>query len=983
MYLKEITTLGFKSFADKITFSLDGKITCIVGPNGSGKSNVVDAVRWVLGEQSVKSLRGTDSMTDVIFSGSKSRNPLNVASVSLTFDNSDHFINVPYNEITIKRRVYRTGENEYFLNGEKCRLKDINDILMDSATSKESFNIISQGEISKILSNSPYDRRYIFESASGVLKYKKRKEEALRKLDKTKINIDRVLDILGELEGRIEPLKEQSTKAKEYLDAKEKLENIEIALLAFDIDRLNYEYDSINKDIEKINNEIVTLNNKSNSYDANLLDLKTDLLAIEKELSEGRNKLFDLVSKEEKINGEKELLKERSKYDASDIKVHDTIASLKESIYESENAIKLLYKDIDEFNSELASSKSDIIKTELSYDSLKKKKDDSTLEYDNKRREAIDVDHKIDSLTSFIESSGDVPQSVKSVLNNPRLKGIHGVFSGIIDTKEEYVKALEVSIMSTKNFIIVDTEEVAKKCISYLKENNLGRCTFFPLNVIKPKGVDPDSLDKIKEIDGYIGLFSDLVTYDSMFYNIVSNQLGNVILARDIDSANKISEEVLRRYKVVSLDGDVINVGGSISGGSLYKIKSIITEKRDLEVLKRRKIELSEVNSNLELSLNSINKEIKDIEDKLYNERLNEEKIEELIKNRNLSIEEISKSINDYKRELESLEHVTDSTLSVMEEKVMKEYYDISLEKSELEKTIKSLEKKKDKLNSEIEEALGQNKNATSDLRNKEKALKDLEIRSSKISVKLDNYLNILSSEYSLTFESAKENYILNKDPDEARSEVNKYHSILKNIGMVNIDSIKEYEEVSTRYDFLTAQKDDLNNAKDTLLEIIDEMDEVMKRDFLDTFEKVRVEFQKVFKELFNGGSADLKLTDKDNLLETGIDIVASPPGKKLKSITLLSGGEMTLTAISLIFAILNVREVPFCIFDEVEAALDESNVDNFGKYLDHYKDRTQFLIITHKKKTMEYADTLYGITMQESGVSKLVSVKLASFDNK
>ena len=920
-------------------------------------------------------------MTDVIFSGSKSRNPLNVASVSLTFDNSDHYINVPYNEINIKRRVYRTGENEYFLNGEKCRLKDINDILLDSATSKESFNIISQGEISKILSNSPYDRRYIFESASGVLKYKKRKEEALRKLDKTKINIDRVLDILGEIETRIEPLKEQSTKAKEYLDTKEKLENIEIALLAFDIDKLNYDYEKINNDIEKLNNEIMLLNSKNNSFDANILDLKTDLLEVEKELKESNAKLVELTSKEEKLNGEKELLKERSKYDASDAKVHDSIASLKESIYQGENAIKLIYKDIDDLSEQLASLKADNIKIELNYDSLKKKRDDYSTEYDNKRREAIDIDHKIDSLTSFIENSGDVPTSVKSILNNPRLRGVHSTFSNVIDTEEKYLKALEVSIMSTKNFIIVDNEEVAKKCIAYLKDNNLGRSTFFPLSVIKPKGIDGDSLNAITSVDGYIGIFSDLVKYDNTFYNIVSNQLGNVIVARDIDSANKISALVSRRYKVVSLEGDVINVGGSISGGSLFKVKSIITEKRELENLKRKKQELVEVNNNLEKQLNEVNSSIKDIEDKLYKEKIEQDKVEETISNKRLSIDEIEASINENKRELESLEHVTLSTLSVMEEKIMKEYYDINLERSELIKNIKTLEKKKDKLNSEIEETLGENKNTSSELRNKEKELKDLEIKSSKISIKLDNNLNTLSNEYSLTFESAKEGFVLDKDPDEARKEVNNYHSILKNIGMVNIDSIREYEEVSTRYEFLTNQKNDLNNAKDTLLEIIDEMDSVMKKEFLETFEKVRVEFQKVFKELFGGGSADLKLTDKDNILETGIDITCSPPGKKLKSITLLSGGEMTLTAISLVFAILNVREVPFCIFDEVEAALDESNVDNFGKYLDHYKDKTQFLIITHKKKTMEYADTLYGITMQESGVSKLVSVKLATLD--
>ena len=981
MYLKEITTSGFKSFADKITFSLDGKITCIVGPNGSGKSNVVDAVRWVLGEQSVKSLRGTDSMTDVIFSGSKSRNPLNVASVQLVFDNSDHYINVPYTEISIKRRVYRTGENEYFLNGEKCRLKDINDLLLDSATSKESFNIISQGEISKILSNSSYDRRYIFESASGVLKYKKRKEEALRKLDKTQINIERVLDIINEIEGRIEPLKEQSTKAKEYLDTKEKLENIEIALLTYDIDRFNYEYEKISKEIEELNSEILNLNMKSSSNDANILELKTDLMNLDNTIKENNLKLIDLIKKEEKINGEKELLKERSKYDASDSKVHDNIANLKESIYQSENSIKLLLKDIENLNESLGNTKAEITKEELSYDSLKKEKEQISTDYDNKRREYIDINHRIDSLNNYIENSGDVPSSVRSILNNPRIKGMHGVFSSVIDTDDKYLKALEVSIMSVKNFIIVDNEAVAKSAINYLKENNLGRATFFPLNVIKPKGIDADSLESIKKVNGYIGIFSDLVRYDSLYYNVISNQLGNVIVADTIDSANKISSVVSRRYKVVSLEGDVINVGGSISGGSLSKSRSIISDKRELDNLKRRKLELEELNDNLSKSLESTNEKISKYEDKLYklkninNETMNSIKLKEN------TIEEINKSLNEQNRELESLNHVTDSSLSEMEEKIMKEYYDINLEKSNLEKEIKNLEKKKDKLNSEIEEEEAKNKNTNSDLRDKEKTLKDLEIKNSKISIKLDNYLNTLSEEYSLTFESAKENYILDKDASAARSEVNSYHNILKSIGMVNVDSIREYEEVSARYEFLTNQRNDLVSAKETLLEIINEMDAVMKKEFLDTFEKVRVEFQKVFKELFNGGNADLKLTDKDNILETGIDIVASPPGKKLKSITLLSGGEMTLTAISLIFAILNVRSVPFCIFDEVEAALDESNVDNFGHYLDHYKDKTQFLIITHKKKTMEYADTLYGITMQESGVSKLVSVKLASFD--
>ncbi len=978
MYLKEIEATGFKSFADKITFSLDNKTTCIVGPNGSGKSNVVDAVRWVLGEQSVKSLRGTDSMTDVIFSGSKSRNPLNVASVSLTFDNSDHFINIPYTEITIKRRVYRTGENEYFLNGEKCRLKDITDILLDSATNKEGFNIISQGEISRIVSNSSSDRRFIFESASGVLKYKRRKEEAIKKLDKTQNNIERVQDIISEIETRIEPLKVQSTKAKEYLDVKDKLENIEVAVLATDIDRLSYEYEKSQKEIETLNNEIVNLSIKNNKDDTSSVELKNDLLKIEKEIKDTNNLLLDLTIKEEKLNGEKELLKERSSYESNDSKLHDNIANLKESIFQSDNNIKLAYKDIEILNENLINYKANITKIELEYNSLKKKKNDYINEYDNKRRELLDTSHRIDSLTNYIENNGDVPSSVKSILNNPRLIGVHDVFSNVINTEDKYVKALEVSIMGSKNYIIVDNEEVAKNAINYLKENNLGRATFYPMSVIKPRGLDLESLDKIKNIPGYIDLFINLVSFDNKYYDIVANQLGNVIVAKDIDSANRISDLVIRRYKVVTLDGSIINVGGSITGGSLNKSTSLISSKRDLEDLKRKKIELNEVVDNINNDIDKTNVDINIIEEKIYKERIEQDKIEEQLRNKNELISILEKKMEEDNRELDSLIHVTDNTISSAEEKIMEEYYNVSLEKNSTIKKLNGLEKDKDRINKEIEELEYKTKELMSNLRGKEKHLKELELTNNKISYQLDSYLNTLSEEYSLTFEKAKANYSLEKDIDIARNEIIEYHNILKNIGMVNIDSIKEYETVSERYNFLNSQKVDLNNARTTLLEIIKEMDEVMQREFLETFNKVREEFKKVFKELFSGGNADLKLTDESNLLETGVDIVASPPGKKLKSISLLSGGEMTLTAISLIFAILNVKTVPFCIFDEVEAALDEANVDNFGKYLNNYKNRTQFLVITHKKKTMEYADTLYGITMQESGVSKLVSVKLA-----
>ncbi len=981
MYLKEITCNGFKSFADKISINLDGKITAIVGPNGSGKSNVVDAIRWVLGEQSVKSLRGNGSMTDIIFSGSKSRNSLNVASVDLIFDNSDHYLDIPYNEVSIKRRVYRTGENEYFLNGEKCRLKDITDLLLDSASSKESFNIISQGEISKILSNSNQDRRLIIENAAGVLKYKKRKEEAIRKLEKTETNLDRVLDIINELEIQLEPLHEQSIKAEEYLDAKEHLENVEVALIASEIDRINYLNNQAKEKIEQLNSEIINLNLKSSNEDMSLSNDKLLLLNLEKEIKECNNRLIELIAKEEKLNGEKELLKERSKYDASDAKVHNNIASLKEDLLQTDNSIKLILKDIELINIDLNTANELLSKEQLSLNSINSKKDSSFNDLNNKKRELYDLNNKISSLTSYMENNGSMPSSVRSVLNNPRIKGIFGTLASLIDCDREYAKALEVSLATTKNFLIVENENTAKNSIAYLKDNNLGRATFFPLNVIKPKGIEEDVIKTIENVTGYIGIFSSLVKYDKKYYNVIENQLGNVIVTIDIDSANKVSNMINRRYKVVSLDGDVINVGGSITGGSVNLQKSIISEKIELENMERHKKELEELIHNIEKNIESYDEEISKMNYKIGDYKSEIIKCRETIGAKEQLKQELDSRINDLNKELSSLENVIDSNISSMEEKIMKEYYDTSLEKDNLSKEIRFKEKEKDKLSQKILESEAENKINNSNINKLEKELKELEINTSKYDIKLDNYLNTLNEEYSLTYEKAKSSYVLEISVDEARSEVVKYRNKIKNIGMVNIQAIEDYKRVSERYNFLSNQRNDLLSAKDTLLEIISEMDEVMIEEFKTTFDKVKVEFQKVFKELFGGGDADLLLTDENNILETGIDIVACPPGKKLKAITLLSGGEMTLTAISLLFAILNVRSVPFCVFDEVEAALDEANVDNFGHYLDHYKDRTQFLIITHKKKTMEYADTLYGITMQESGVSKLVSVKLSDVE--
>lgn len=977
MYLKEISATGFKSFADKLTISLDGKTTCIVGPNGSGKSNIVDAVRWVLGEQSVKSLRGDSNMSDVIFSGSKNRNALNVATVSLTFDNSDNYINIPYNEITVKRRVYRTGENEYFINNEKCRLKDITDLFLDSGIGKSSFNIISQGEVQKIVSESSYDRRVIFESAAEVLKYKKRKEDALKKLDKTHTNLERVNDIIAELEIQVEPLREQSIKAEEYLKIKNELKNIEVALLSSEITTINEEYQLTKEKIEKLNNEIMNLGVQSNKSDTELLDLKNNLSKIELTIKELNNRLLSLTKEEEKINGEKNILKERQKYDASNSKVHENISSLKEEKLKKENIIHLDKIDLDALQNELESIKSEINNLTLLGNTSKKEYQDSFNEYNEKTKLLADIDHKIGIIEDYINNGGTINNSIKAILNNPRLRGIHQTLGALLEIDEKYLKALDVSLGGSKQFIVVENEDSAKCAINYLKDNKLGRATFFPISVIKPRGVDLDTLNVVRNMQGFISVLMDVVKYDSKYYNVVSNQVGNVLLVDNIDNANKISKAISQRYKIVTLDGDIVHIGGTMTGGSLNTSKSIFEEKHELETLRVKRREIAEVIATLEENIKSSTSKLEDNSEKIRQKEIVLIQTQEKYNTKKSSLDITNEEYNNIINELRSLENLVDSSLSKEEDRIMKLYYETSREKEEVVREIARSTKEKDKISSTIDNIEATNKLNNTSLYTKEKELKTLEINISKMDVLLDNYLRILSEDYEMTYEKAKSNYILEMDTKEARSLVNSYKNRIKQIGMVNVQAIEDYKRVSERYNFLNSQKDDLLNAKDTLLEIINEMDTVMKEEFLTTFNKIDKEFQEVFKQLFKGGSASLKLTNPDDLLETGVDIIASPPGKKLTSINLLSGGEKTLTAICLIFAILNVKPIPFCLFDEVEAALDEANVDNFGKYLNNYKDKTQFLIITHKKRTMEYANTLYGITMQESGVSKLVSVKL------
>lgn len=977
MYLKEIVTSGFKSFADKIDLKLNDKTTCIVGPNGSGKSNIVDAVRWVLGEQSVKSLRGDGSMTDVIFSGSKSRNPLNVASVELIFDNSDHYLNVPYTEISIKRRVYRSGENEYYLNNEKCRLKDINNLLLDTGMGKESFNIISQGEVDRILSNSSQDRRVVFEEASGILKYKKRKEEALKKLDITHNNIDRVNDIIGELEVQIEPLKEQSKKAQEYLENKKGLDKYEVALLAYDIENINSELERNKQRKEKVDNEILTISNDNASKDVEMIDNNNRLDKLEEEKQNLNRELLVVIEEKTRIEGEKELLIERSKTDKNDEELKNEIRKNLEAKEKKAQEIKILELDTNELLSDLQVKEDESNKIERELQNLKSRKNLLVNDYSKHNQDLISAKHKADTLTNEIEQGSDMPSSVRKVLNNNSLSGIYNTIGNVISCEEEYTKALNIAISSCKNFVITKDEPSAKTAIAYLKDNHLGRATFFPLSIIKERYVDNETINILKNSNDYLGIMSDLITYNREFESVIKNQLGNVVVVRDIDSATRLSHMIKARYKVVSLDGDVVNVGGSLSGGSNNATRSVVIIKQELRNLEETINLLKKEEEEIQLELQDNSKETTKVEEQYFKASKDLVTIKEHLENKNNEIKEAKDKLNQLIKEEESLNTISNNTISDKEQELIRLFHEKTAKKEEIEKRINSLNKEIDSLKLKLEESLAKEKLKKSKQTALEKESHELEININRQDVKLDNMLNTLSTEYEMTYERAKREYVLDIEIEEARVKVNTYRANIKRIGMVNIDAIEEYERVNTRYEFLTKQREDLQNAEGTLLDIMNEMDDVMKEEFKTTFDSIQIEFQKVFKQLFNGGQADLKLTDPEDILNTGIEIVAQPPGKKLSTISLLSGGEKTLTAISLLFAILNVRTVPFCLFDEVEAALDEANVAQFGKYLDNYKNKTQFLIITHKKKTMEYANTLYGITMQESGVSKLVSVKL------
>ncbi len=976
MYLKSIRAQGFKSFADKLDLEINPGITGIVGPNGSGKSNIVDAVRWVLGEQSVRSLRGQNNMTDCIFSGSESREAQKRAMVALVFDNSDHYLHSDFKEVEIKRIVYSTGENEYYINNSRVRLKDITDMFIDSGAGANAFNIISQGNVTDIVNSKSSDRRVIFESAAGVLKYKKRKEESLKKLERTEENLMRIKLVIDELSKTVLPLKEQSVVAKKYLDIKGELESIDVALIAKDITDLNLEYSKVSEEVKALKEKLITL--KDNVGDTRLEKLRLRNIELEEVVNKKKEELLKITEDISNLNGEKKLTLERKKYEASKEVIDDNLIKLKESELNVNKNITVLEREILDIEASVNDQreKSEEVKNKLLVIKVKKSTSSNALMEANKAKFLLE--NKIEILENNILSAEAAPVSVRNILNNPRIHGVHNTIGKLLDIPEKYVIATDIALGASSNYLVVDDDNVALSAIDFLKERKLGRTTFYPLNVIKSKYVSSDIINDIKNINGYIGVLSDLVRYDKKYKNIVENRLGQVIVVDNERTLNIIGKLINYKYVVVSLDGEILHVGGSITGGTSKK-NSMLNEKNELNKLKNdlQKLDikikelteevnnLSEDTLELEERENVLNKYIVLLNEELFNKRTN-----------------LSRLNEEHKSILSELDGINDLKSNKLDEhlvNLMESINNLVKSKEIIEKDIKVISKEKIEVNDEInilDKKLRDN-NSSYNLVNNE--LKNKEVVSGKLEVKLDNLLEELNNSYNLTYESACGNYNLEMDADIAREHVKNLKKELASLGNVNVGAIDEYERISKRYEFLNSQKYDLESASGELKDIIREMDDIMIDKFKNSFDSISKEFSKIFKMMFKGGKGELSLSNPDDLLNTGIDILAIPPGKKINSPLSLSGGEKALTAICLLFAMLEVKPSPFVILDEAEAALDEVNVDMFGKYLSEEKSRSQFIVITHKKRMMEYADSLYGITMQESGVSKIVSAKLES----
>ena len=1179
MYLKSIEVQGFKSFANKIVFEFHNGITGIVGPNGSGKSNVADAVRWVLGEQSVKQLRG-GSMQDVIFSGTENRKPLSYASVAITLDNSDHQLQIEYEEVTVTRKLYRSGESEYLINGSTCRLKDINELFYDTGIGKEGYSIIGQGQIDKILSGKPEERRELFDEAAGIVKFKRRKKMSVKKLEDERQNLLRVNDILAELEKQIGPLEKQSEVAKEYLKKKEELKTYDINMFLLESARLKEqikeiedklsiaqdeldaanisyantktEYEQIEEQVEEIDHSIETYKNKLNEtnllkqqlenqiellkeqiHSAHLSDehYEQRALTIENEIKLRREQLEDQLAERETVRQQlSEKMTDETRLKESLIEVQTRIANLTNQIETDKNSIIELLNNrastkakIQRYDTMLeqiqvrkaemyqkmitseseASEASELLKEyEQSLKSISEKIiffTEESREYEqkindiqkemNKQSENLRIGQtayhreqsRLESLKNITERYDGYGNSIRKVMERKNDEpGLIGVVADIIKVEQKYEVAIETALGGSIQNIVTDNESTAKKMITFLKKNKFGRATFLPLTSVNGTyGIQkPEALKE----PGVIGVASTLVQVEEEFRGLANNLLGRTIVVDHIDHGIAIARKYKQSLRLVTLEGELLNPGGSMTGGAFKNSSNLLSRRREIEdfekTVKQLKAEMESMEQSLDImrkertgyyakideiqkklqeayvvqntakmnveqartkivlakeASESVRKETEELDQQITDISDNQEsiaveletsesleaglsaKIEEnqkfleeqkqiesekqknteeahlvcaSLEQKNSFIQEntarIEEEITKFEEELQELvSGKKDASKEIIEKEKQINEIRQTIEDSkevfeEIEKEIKASVEEREKLNRQHKSFLQKREELSKHMSDLDKEVFRLESRKEGYEEAAEKQVNYMWEEYELTYNRALELRDENlTDLSVMKKRVQALKNEIKSLGSVNVNAIEDFKNLSERYEFLNNQHNDLVEAEETLVKIIAELDDAMRRQFSEQFARIAKEFDAVFKELFGGGKGTLELMEDEDILEAGIRIIAQPPGKKLQNMMQLSGGEKALTAISLLFAIQNLKPSPFCLLDEIEAALDDSNVTRFARYLHKLTKNTQFIVITHRRGTMTAADRLYGITMQEKGISTLVSVSL------
>lgn len=964
MFLKRIELQGFKSFADKTVIQFDQDITGIVGPNGCGKSNVNDAIRWVLGEQSVKSLRSGTNMSDIIFSGSEYRKPVNMARVTLVFDNSTRVFDSDFDEIEITRQILRANnEASYFINKTPCRLKDINDLVMDTGLGKDSLSIITQGNISSFADAKPEDRRSLFEEAAGVAKYKKRKKVSLSKLEQTKENLDRLQDILDELERQIGPLEKQAKKAEKYISLREKLSKIEISVLVEDIDQYNGKINQINKELFDIQAMHTSENAELLKQETRLESIRKEMYALDKQINELQGKYTKAMEENYQLERRKIEQDEKRKYM---LKVADKKARQKEIQAMLEEA-RFEYQDR---HQRLMQTQQDLNNRRNIVNDLKTKISKARYESDQANNILTQLQNRRQVLENMMKQPFAHQQGVRSVMQAKNsLSGVYGVVSELLIAHADKALAVNAALGGSIYQIITKNEADARNAISFLKRNRSGRATFLPLSVCHPRKMNEQVITIASTSPGFLGFASECVDCKEIFDPVKERLLGNVIVVDTLQNANETAKRLRYAYKIVTLDGDIVHTGGSMTGGVTKNQSTPVTMRQELDTI-NSKIEGQKIKADSCLNETDIlTQKLQKENDAIVTLQIELAKLENIYATKKAKYDSILAEYQELGVDIEENAELAQDDLVVQMSKMHAVLDSLSLE-------IQSLRQSRFDKGNDAEQLENQIRLVRREMNSKQSQIHNYEMEVVKAKTQLENALNRLSTDYEMTYEYAltkKENVEI----ESAKEEVIQLRQSISRLGNVNLDAPNEYKEVKERFDFMTSQKEDLEKASQQILAAIDEMDQTMISQFTDMFNKINAELDGVFKAMFGGGRASLSMVDPDDVLNTGIDIDVQPPGKMVKNIQTFSGGEKALIAISVLFAILKARTMPLCIFDEVEAALDQANVERFARYLSHYRGQSQFIAVTHRPGTMEQCDTLYGVTMQKDGVSKVLKVQL------